>query len=304
MMRIKFGHLKSTSLLWAFAGGLLATAVLLVHPVLNTAQLRAELLQSIVSGVQEYLLYAAGAFGLFWVAAHRWIKRRQISRSRWPRLSQVVRELTFSLSSQLVMTAVGVYIVIGSDQIMANMTPAVGLKGWASALLLTFLMFAIEDTSFYWTHRAMHHPRLFRWYHAVHHQSYDPTPFTAFSFHPLEAVVQSLNGLPTVIPLMFLPWDPIALTVYAIGSITFNVIGHLGYEVYPASWNRLPLLRWKTPGLHHYLHHQMVGGNYGLYFRWWDRWCGTEFPDFEARYDRIFAARSAQSEARLHAAST
>jgi len=37
------------------------------------------------------------------------------------------------------------------------------------------------------------------------------------------------------------------------------------------------------------MHHQRVGGNYALYFRWWDRICGTEFKDFAARYDRLFA---------------
>jgi Delta7-sterol 5-desaturase len=103
---------------------------------------------------------------------------------------------------------------------------------------------------------------------------------------------------------MFLPWDTTALAVYGFGQIAFNLIGHLGYEVYPANWNQLLMRRWKTPGLHHYLHHQMVSGNYGLYFRWWDKWCRTEFADFEARYDRIFATSSSKSEACLHTAST
>jgi sterol desaturase/sphingolipid hydroxylase (fatty acid hydroxylase superfamily) len=37
----------------------------------------------------------------------------------------------------------------------------------------------------------------------------------------------------------------------------------------------------------------MVRGNYGLYFRWWDKICGTEFPDYEARYQALFAAKRA-----------
>jgi Delta7-sterol 5-desaturase len=294
MIRTKFKSRNMKSIGWAALGALGAVVALSAHPLLASDANRIEILTSILGDVGDYLLYACGAFGLFWVVCHRLMKHRQVARKRWPRLSQIARELMFSLSSQLVMAAVSIYIVMNSTQMMANMTPATSAVGWAWAVALTFLLFAIEDTSFYWTHRAMHHPTLFRLFHSVHHDSHDPTPFTAYSFHPLEAVVQSLNGLPTLLPLMFLPWDPTVLIVYGFGQIAFNVIGHLGYEVYPAYWNRLPGLRWKTPGLHHYLHHQMVGGNYALYFRWWDKWCGTELADFEARYDRIFAPRSSE----------
>ncbi|MFM9851408.1 MAG: sterol desaturase family protein [Sphingomonadaceae bacterium] len=304
MANIKFMRVKRVSLGWALVGGIGGVAALLANPALASTDARSAILWSILSDMQDYLLYACGAFGLFWIVIHHWMKRQQIARHRWPRLSQIGRELTFSISSQIVMSAVAIYIVINSSQIMTNMTPATSVGGWAWAVVLTVLLFAIEDTCFYWTHRAMHHPALFRHFHSLHHESHDPTPFTAYSFHPLEAVVQSVNGLPTLLPLMFLPWDPTALAVYGFGQIAFNVIGHLGYEVYPANWNRMPGLRWKTPGLHHYLHHQMVGGNYALYFRWWDKACGTEFVDFEARYDRIFKARSISSEASLHTAST
>ncbi len=304
MVSVKFLSIKKVSLGWAVFGSITAIIALLVHPSLTSHIARTEILLSIISDIEEYLFYGVGAFGLFWIGMHRFIKNRQISRKRWPRLSQIGRELIFSISSQLVMSAVGIYIILNSSQIMANMTPTTDAIGLAWAVILTFMLFAIEDTSFYWTHRAMHHPKLFRHFHKVHHESYDPTPFTAYSFHPLEAIVQSLNGLPTLLPLLFLPWDPIAIAVYGFGQIAFNVIGHLGYEVYPANWNRLPGLRWKTPGLHHYLHHQMVGGNYALYFRWWDRYCGTEFADFEARYDRIFnITTSTESATSLHSSS-
>lgn len=304
MVSTKFINGKRVSVGLAILGGLGGVAALIANPALSSNAARTEILMSILSDMADYLLYAFGAFGLFWIGAHRWVKCRHIARHRWPRLSQIGRELTFSLSSQIVMSAVSIHIVTNSTQIMANMTPATGVGGWVWAVMLTFLLFTIEDTCFYWTHRAMHHPKLFRCFHSLHHESHDPTPFTAYSFHPLEAVVQSVNGLPTLLPLIFLPWDPIALAVYGFGQIGFNVIGHLGYEVYPANWNRLPVIRWKTPGLHHYLHHQMVGGNYALYFRWWDKWCGTEFADFEARYDRLFTARSLPSEASLHTSST
>src|SRR3546814_3240589 len=49
---------------------------------------------------------------------------------------------------------------------------------WPCSVLLYLL---IHDTWFYWTHRWMHRPALFRRCHAVHHQSRPPTAWTAMS---------------------------------------------------------------------------------------------------------------------------
>jgi Delta7-sterol 5-desaturase len=288
MASIRFLDMKTTSLWSPFAGAALAAWALFQHPMLARTGIRNDVVMSLKEDITDYLGYGFAAFGLFWVVLHPWLRTRQIARRRWPRLRQMVRELIFSLSSQVIMTCVALYIMFGNDSVMSNMQISPGLLGWLWAPVLTFLLFAAEDTSFYWMHRIIHHPKLFRHIHRVHHESFDPTPFTAYSFHPFEAILQALSGLSTVFVLVLLPWHPASLAVYAVGQIAFNIIGHLGYEIYPANWNRIPGLRWKTPGLHHYLHHQMVKGNYALYFRWWDTWCGTEFADFEERYDRIF----------------
>ncbi|MHA4894836.1 sterol desaturase family protein [Pedobacter sp. PWIIR3] len=39
--------------------------------------------------------------------------------------------------------------------------------------------------------------------------------------------------------------------------------------------------------IHHNLHHSKFKGNYGLYFRFWDRLMGTENPNYVKEYDRI-----------------
>jgi Delta7-sterol 5-desaturase len=254
------------------------------------------------NGFGEYLIVSMVFFGLFWLLLHRFFKQRQLSRRRWPRLSQVSRELLFSFCAQFTMLGVGAWLAFGETAMNANMYLKIADYGWVYFTAVTFLLFAVDDTIFYWTHRAMHHPRLFRTFHRVHHESTDPTPFTSYSFHPLEAAVQAIGPLALIPLLMVLPWHPIALVIYAFGNLLFNMIGHLGYEVYPANWNRIPVLRWKTPALHHYLHHQVVGGNYALYFRWWDKWCGTEIKDFEARYDRIFAPANGAKTGGLNSA--
>jgi Delta7-sterol 5-desaturase len=254
--------------------------------------------------ISEYLIYAVGFFAAFWIVLHRFLNKRQLARRRWPKLSQIGREVLFSICAQFVMLGVGAWIAFGDTAVNANMYSDIGQYGWAYLALVTFILFAVDDTVFYWCHRYMHHPRLFKAFHRVHHESTDPTPFTSYSFHPLEAAVLAAEGTVIIVTLAILPWHPVAVGIYGIGNLLFNIIGHLGYEIYPANWNRIPVLRWKTTAMHHYMHHQMVGGNYALYFRWWDRWCGTEFKDYEERYDRFFAAASQQSAPRLETIST
>jgi sterol desaturase/sphingolipid hydroxylase (fatty acid hydroxylase superfamily) len=73
-----------------------------------------------------------------------------------------------------------------------------------------------------------------------------------------------------------------------------NVLGHLGYEVYPKGWVKFPLLKFKTASTHHNMHHQLFNGNYALYFTWWDKWMGTEFKDYETRHEQIFERKNSK----------
>ncbi len=246
------------------------------------------LLWAIPASLTEYVLYAVGFFTTFWVIFHGLIKGRKLARQRWPKISQLMREVSFSISTQIVFLAVGLSLAFTDSLGASNMYLEIGNYGWVYILFVTLLILVLDDTYFYWTHRALHHPALFEKVHRVHHESADPTPFTAYSFHPLEAIILGVGGLSILPIVMLMPWHPAFALLAGTCSILFNVIGHLGYEVYPRFWIKLPLLRWKTPGYHHYMHHQRVGGNYGLYFRWWDRICGTEFKDFEHRYDGLF----------------
>jgi sterol desaturase/sphingolipid hydroxylase (fatty acid hydroxylase superfamily) len=290
-MVIKFLKLSRTPLWVPLIAGVVAIIAAALHPSFAKVAFGQFLSETLGDGMIEYLVYAIGFFALFWVALHFVLKRRHLSRQRWPKASQVSRELLFSISAQCVFIGIGAWTAFGEKALLANMYTDIGRFGWAYLIFTTFLLFVIDDTYFYWTHRTLHHPKLFEHFHRVHHESVNPTPFTAYSFHPLESVVLGLGSLVIIPIFIILPWHPASIAVFGVGSILFNVIGHLGYELYPSFWNRIPLLRWKTPAMHHYLHHQMIGGNYGLYFRWWDKLCGTEFKDFEARYDRLFASK-------------
>lgn len=62
--------------------------------------------------------------------------------------------------------------------------------GWIYYFAAFPIMFVIHDTYFYWTHRIMHHKSVFNVMHLVHHKSTNPSPWAAYAFHPLEAIVE------------------------------------------------------------------------------------------------------------------
>ena len=154
---------------------------------------------------------------------------------------------------------------------------------WLPASVLLYLF--LHDAWFYWTHRLMHRPWLFRRAHAVHHASRPPTAWAAMSFHPFEAV----SGAIVIPALVFLiPIHYAALLVVLTVMTFMAVTNHMGWEIFPRWLVRGPLGRWLITASHHELHHRQYRCNYGLYFRFWDRLCGTDkglgdFPPARSR---------------------
>lgn len=130
-----------------------------------------------------------------------------------------------------------------------------------------------HDTWFYWTHRWMHRPRPFRMAHAVHHASRPPTAWAAMAFHPVEALTGAV-----VIPLLvfLIPIHVAALGLVLAIMTVMGVTNHMGWEIFPRFMHSGPLGGWLITASHHQRHHAEYRCNYGLYFRIWDRLCGTD----------------------------
>jgi sterol desaturase/sphingolipid hydroxylase (fatty acid hydroxylase superfamily) len=130
----------------------------------------------------------------------------------------------------------------------------------------------------------MHHRRLFKLFHRVHHESTNPTPWAAYSFAPLEAVAQAC-----IFPLIVftLPIHGLAFFIFMIWQIVFNVLGHTGFEYFPKWLMRSWLGKILNTPTNHVQHHEKMRGNYGLYFNVWDRLMGTNHADYETRFEQV-----------------
>ena len=142
---------------------------------------------------------------------------------------------------------------------------------WLPVSVLVYLV--AHDSWFYWTHRWMHRPRLYKIAHAVHHASRPPTAWAAMSFHPIEAVTGAV-----VIPVLVfvVPIHIAALGVVLAIMTLMGVTNHMGWEMFPKWLVHGPAGSWLITASHHELHHHKYRCNYGLYFRFWDRLCGTD----------------------------
>jgi sterol desaturase/sphingolipid hydroxylase (fatty acid hydroxylase superfamily) len=144
--------------------------------------------------------------------------------------------------------------------------------GWSWFILSLPVLILIHDTYFYWMHRTLHHPKLYRHFHLIHHESNPSTPLASQSFHPYETIFELIWVIPVIfmIPL-YLP----IIIAFSFFSLIYNIYGHSNIDFYPKSWNDHKLLKWLNTSSAHQEHHRKFEGNYGLYFSFWDRWQQT-----------------------------
>lgn len=225
----------------------------------------------------RYLVFAGLFYGLFYVWKKKSWHHLKIQK-KFPGCNQLLTEIGFSISTIFVFTGMAVLIVQGRNG--GWLQPWDSGSGFMNGMADFWLLVVVHDTWFYWTHRLMHHRSIFRYVHAIHHRSVNPSPWAAFAFHPIEAVIEAAF-LPLVFALFQIQFP--AFLAFMTWMILFNVMGHLGYEVFSRRWFFTRLGRWQNSGTHHNMHHQLSRCNYGLYFNFWDRMLGTNHREYENR---------------------
>ncbi len=251
--------------------------------------------------VAEILEYAA-VVGAIWGVLHGLLRRRLAHRliARWPRPGDVRREMAYSLSSLLLSAGIAAAVLglLAAGRIEIYEAPLA--HGLAWLLLSLPVLIVWQDFSFYCTHRLLHTRWLFRHVHGVHHRSRQPSPWAAYSMHPVEALV---SGVVPLAVLLVAPVQADVLMLFIAHQVLRNAHGHAAVETLPRGFARHPLGRRFTTTTHHHLHHETAQGNYGLWFTWCDQLFGTERADYLPRFDAATAPRPATVDAGLPAAS-
>jgi len=241
----------------------------------------------ILGGQLLLIVIPAGVAFLF---LYRWagnpLRRRKIQPER-PPSAAIRREVCYSILTAMVFAVNGfcIYLLMSRGWTLVY---AEGSEfGWLYGTFSLIAAIVLHDAYFYWTHRLMHHRRLFHLFHRLHHESHNPSPWAAYAFAPLEAVVQTLF---LTFLIFVLPLHVSVIYLFMVHMIVRNVVGHSGFELFPRGTAAHRVFGILTTNTHHDLHHSAKTGNYGLYFIWWDRICGTENPDYRETFARVTAA--------------
>lgn len=244
-----------------------------------------------ITNFLRYFITAGLAFLLFYILLRNNKFLPKKIQTTYPLKKDYYREIGYSLITILIF--VGVALVLFTEPVRSHtlLYTDINTYGWGYWWVSIFLMILLHDTYFYWTHRIMHHPKLFRIFHLVHHKSTNPSPWAAYAFHPLEGIIEA--GIVVVIAFM-MPFHISALLIFLLFMIVYNVYGHLGFELYPHKFNKSLIGKWINTSVNHNQHHKNFTGNYGLYFLFWDRIMGTLRHDYDEAFDHATSSDPVQ----------
>lgn len=136
---------------------------------------------------------------------------------------------------------------------------------WFAALL--FLTPVWISFHFYWIHRFLHWPPLYRIAHALHHRNTNVGPWSGLSMHPIE----HLLFFSSVLIHWIVAAHPIHILFHLQHQALTAVTSHTGFENLLVKDKKQLALG----TFHHQMHHRYFEVNYGNLEVPWDKWFGS-----------------------------
>ena len=148
---------------------------------------------------------------------------------------------------------------------------------WFAALfLLTPIWISFH---FYWIHRWIHWPPLYRLVHALHHRNTNVGPWSGLSMHPAEHLI----FFSSVLIHWMVSAHPIHILFHMQHQALTAATSHTGFEgMLVKDKNRLAL-----GTFHHQMHHRYFECNYGNLEMPWDKWFGSFHDGTDAAHERM-----------------
>jgi len=149
-------------------------------------------------------------------------------------------------------------------------------------IALFFLVPFIHEVGFYFAHRLLHWPPLYRVAHKLHHRNLNPGPWSGLSMHPIEHVIY----FSTILLFFVIPSHPIHMINLASRLGVAPSHGHTGFDRIVVGED----VSVENPYYAHYLHHRYFEVNYADGMVPLDKWFGS-FHDGSPEADAAMKAR-------------
>ena len=251
-----------------------------------------EFLGGLIVDTIRYFIFAGAPFLLLYVIFKSKLIRFKVQQ-KFPEDKHIMREIGFSLLSMFIFSIFSLMVFVLQQHGYTKIYTDIHAHSTGYFIFSVFAFIIAHDTYFYWSHRLMHHKKIYQHVHLIHHKSFNPTPWATFSFHPIEAVMQVL-----ILPIMvfLIPLHPLAILIWSMYQLVLNVGGHTGYEVFRSGFTKRIHTFWSNTATHHNMHHKHVTCNYSLYFNVWDRIMGTNHERYHEEFEAITQRRKEMTE--------
>ena len=147
---------------------------------------------------------------------------------------------------------------------------------------LFFLVPFVHEVGFYFAHRLLHWPPLYRIAHQLHHRNTNPGPWSGLSMHPIEHVIY----FSSILIFFLVPAHPIHMINLASRLGVAPAQGHTGFDRVVVGDEA----SMDTSYYAHYLHHKYFEVNYADGMVPLDKWFGS-FHDGTAEAHEAMKAR-------------
>lgn len=194
--------------------------------------------------------------------------RRELAKGNrlWRFADQVHDNIFWSLTSGVAqLTAFQTLIM----WMMANgYVPILSITENPIWFVLAFMLLPIWSAfHFYWVHRLLHVPFIYKHVHSLHHRNVNIGPWSGIAMHPVEHLLY----FSSLMIHLIIPTHPIHLIFHVIYEGPGAAMSHTGYEDLLIKNKR----RLALGTFYHQLHHRYYECNYGNQEMPWDRWFGT-----------------------------
>ena len=130
----------------------------------------------------RYLIPPGFAFVVLWGLLQHRLSRRKVQ-AEFPHRRHLWREIRYSRLTVLIFSVNGILVVASIDCGHSMYYAEIADYGWLYWGFSLVAIIVLHDAYFYWTHRMMHHPSLFKFFLRLHHRSHNPSPWAALCVH-------------------------------------------------------------------------------------------------------------------------
>lgn len=234
-----------------------------------------------------FALFSNVFFYVCYRLEHPWIEQFKVTNVEWPwkeNPERWRRDLP-----KLVKTYLANYLIFGSPMISLAIRfakPRTDLASLPSLLEFSMqILFSVfcEDFFFYWSHRTLHIPFLYKRIHKKHHEYYNTIAAASVYAHPLELIFGNVFPMMSACLILRSRMHLVTLGAWIPMRIFMTHDGHSGYD-FPFSPSKA--LPFASTSVYHNYHHLKNIGNYGSSLRIWDQIFGTNITYLEEQKEK------------------